>query len=298
MNESNLPGTPAVSNTTMRHSRWERWLPTLAYALTGVAFYPATVWLLRETLAHQQLFHALLVLMMGGMALGLEQRARLRLAFEFSLLSQVTLLLSYACMATFYWMGHPLLALASYTLAICSAVVFFFGQGVKRAAFTVLGTFALYMLLVLLLPVLDWPMRALAGKNAGWVLSLFGSSVHLELNQSLRVPELIMVHAGRPFHVAAECNGFGLLCASLLLSLMLALYRPLPWIDKGLLIIGAAFLGFIGNVLRIVVIILLAPSVGKHYLLMHEIVGIFFYYGALIAIWWLAAGWAKRTSRA
>jgi len=93
--------------------------------------------------------------------------------------------------------------------------------------------------------------------------------------------------------VAAECNGFGLLGTTLILTAAFILYRRVGWLDGFLLIPTGVFVAVVGNLLRILVIIGLAPHVGDRYLLMHEIVGTIVFYGALAVQWWLLVGFGK-----
>ncbi|MCD8483709.1 MAG: exosortase/archaeosortase family protein [Verrucomicrobia bacterium] len=99
---------------------------------------------------------------------------------------------------------------------------------------------------------------------------------------------LLLIVNDKPFHVAPECNGFGVMTSSILLTLLLIIHRQIGLLDKGLLLVGALTLAFAANILRIIIIVLLAPLVGtENYMLMHEIVGSITYYGCLIVIWLL-----------
>ena len=50
--------------------------------------------------------------------------------------------------------------------------------------------------------------------------------------QSDSGPMLILLNNGRPFHVAAECNGFGMISSCLLMTLIIVLYRRLSLFDR------------------------------------------------------------------
>jgi exosortase/archaeosortase family protein len=118
------------------------------------------------------------------------------------------------------------------------------------------------------------------------VLNLFGQSTQLGLvGQEAGPPMLILMVNEHPFHVASECNGFGVIMTSLLLALLLAIYRRLNVFDLGLNILAGVIIGFIFNILRIVIIVLLAPSMMEHYDLMHEIVGGLTYWACLVLVW-------------
>jgi exosortase/archaeosortase family protein len=133
---------------------------------------------------------------------------------------------------------------------------------------------------------LDWPLRGLAGQFSAETLALLGKPVQLGLiGLQEGPPKLILLVDKHPFHVASECNGFGVILTSLMLSLLLAIYRHRGPIGIFInLSIGLA-LGFFLNVLRIVIIVLLAPYLMDHYMLMHEVVGTITYWGSLLLIW-------------
>jgi exosortase/archaeosortase family protein len=133
---------------------------------------------------------------------------------------------------------------------------------------------------------LDWPLRSLAGQWSSYVLALTGQSTELGLvGQEAGPPMLILLVNEHPFHVASECNGFGVILTSLLLALLLAVYRRLRLFDIGLNLLAGVIIGFIFNILRIVIVVLLAPSLMEHYHLMHEIVGGITYWACLVLVW-------------
>ena len=133
---------------------------------------------------------------------------------------------------------------------------------------------------------LDWPLRSMAGKWSAYVLELIGQSAELGLfGQASEPPMLVLVVNEQPFNVASECNGFGVIITSLLLALLLAIHRRLNIFDLGLNLLAGAIIGFMFNIVRIVIIVLLAPSMMERYHLMHEIVGGFTYWACLISVW-------------
>lgn len=153
--------------------------------------------------------------------------------------------------------------------------------------------FALFGALLVALPFLDMPLRILAGKWSAHIFEWFRQETELGFVVREGVPMLLLVVNGRPFHVAAECNGFGLLGTCLILTVAFVAYRRVPWLDAILLLVAAAFLAVVGNLLRIFVIVLLAPHVGDHYFVMHEIVGTIVFYAFLALQWWLTVGFGR-----
>lgn len=158
-------------------------------------------------------------------------------------------------------------------------------------AFTVFGG------LLVTLPIFDLPLRMVAGKWSAQVLIWMQQDTHLEMVRQQGESFLLLFVNGRPFHVAAECNGFGLLGTSLILNAAFILYRRVGWFDAAILLVAGVFLAVVGNLLRILVIVWLAPSVGEHYLIMHEIVGTIVFYSCLALQWWLLTGYGKSPGR-
>lgn len=285
---------------------WPIMLATYLGAM--LIFYPLVRWLFRMTETSEQLLHALIVLAAAGFFLLMEKRRNLRLVLEHDQRSVLLLLGSFVLVAISMLLpvkptpgtvfSQAALLLVGFGLTLASLVRFTLGPQASRASRGFLVAFTVFMLLALALPVLDWPLRTLAGR---WSMNLLGwlghgaqlKLVNLSMDGALARPELVLSVAGRPFVVAAECNGFGLLSASLLLTTLLAVYRKLRAFDFFLVIILAVVTSFIANSLRILVIVLLAPRV-DNYLLMHEVVGLIFFYGALGFLWWFVYGFGVR----
>lgn len=289
----------AAQSSAAANVDWPIMLATYFGAM--LIFYPLIRWLFRATESSEQLLHALIVLGAAGMFLMLEKRRRLSLvlthdrrsvgllAASFSLVAVCLLPLNWA--APGYGFTQAALLLIAFGMTLAALVHYTLGAKVARAARGFIVAFTCFMFLALALPILDWPMRAIAGRWSMNLLGYLGYGTQLQL-ANIPSPELVLTVAGRPFVVAAECNGFGLLSASLLLTILLAIYRKLKAVDFLLVLFLAMVTAFIANTLRILVIILLAPRV-ENYLLMHEIVGLIFFYGALGFLWWFVYGFGR-----
>lgn len=179
------------------------------------------------------------------------------------------------------------LVLLSFCLAVTAVVSFVFGQVGVREFLPAIGGFFALGVLAGLFPTLDWPLRAIAGQQAGHLLALFGQSVELAA-VGHRPPELLLRVAGRSYLVATECNGFGLLTSAVLVATILAFQARLPGLSKVGLIALAVPIAIAGNFLRIVGIALVAPRVPVPYGLIHEGVGLIFYGAGLGLIWFIA----------
>ncbi|MEM8866793.1 MAG: exosortase/archaeosortase family protein [Verrucomicrobiota bacterium] len=284
------------------------WVHLLLFTCLSIAFWPLTKWFAQTAHEQSRIFHALIVLGLAAVflvrfgsvpindPLSLNRSASRAIVFTFSLL------LIHFCLgfvveqlpskvAGITSLGLGALTIAAYCSGIAAGILFLFGEGTKRVAYTVCGTFGAFIMLSMFMDLADWPLRTIAGQWSGNILSLLGRSSELGLlSQEGLPPKLILIVNDYPFHVASECNGFGIILTSLLIAVLLGLYHRLK-VPKFLLnLIISIFLGFAFNTLRIVIIVLLAPSMMSHYDLMHEIVGGIAFWGCLILIWLLLKG--------
>ncbi len=253
--------------------------------------WPILQWLVEQSAQHQQLWHALMVVGMAGLLLSGEKPTRWGLRWQLGGWALACLSGGLALLVFHFYRPSEFLLLLA-TSAILSGVGLILLGDEKRGEVLIFGVlFFLYALLVANRPDFDYPLRQWVGQHAAWLLQLAGKEVRLEWVVQAGQFELLLFYAGRVFRVAAECNGFGLISASLLLGLLLALHRKICWLDKILLLATGLILALVGNLLRILAIILLAPWAASHYHLMHEMVGMIFYYGVLILLWWISAGY-------
>ncbi|MFW6218434.1 MAG: archaeosortase/exosortase family protein [Verrucomicrobiota bacterium] len=280
------------------------WLHLFLFACLALAFWPMTRWVAATAHDQSRLLHALVVLALataflirfGGV--GVTQTLRLnRLSRRSLLLSYGLLLLGFAAQ----FLNPPGRGLLGWTLAstsiaaycsgIAAFVFFVFGENCRRIVLTVVTTFGAFLLISLSMDGLDWPLRTLAGQWSGALLELLGKQVELGLIRPEEgPPKLILLVDKHPFHVASECNGFGVILTSLLIALLLSLYRKTGPAGMALNLFVGISLGLAFNLLRIVVIVLLAPALMDHYMLMHEIVGGITYWACLALIWVLLKG--------
>jgi len=288
-----------------KRTQSEFWLNGLLYACLSIAFLPITLWVATSANEQSRILNALLVLAMAIFLLVLYNRIKVEAPLTLNKSARNTLLVSYALLSLcfisrqtiqpsseVFYLLSSLIAVPAYCFGIASLVLFIFGQGLRRITYTATGTLCAFMLLSILMTPLDWPLRTLAGKWSGMALSAAGKTVELGVQDSTAStpPQLILMVNEHPFHVASECNGFGVILTSLLLAVLLAIYRRLGPIDIALNLLSSITLGFIFNTLRILIIVLLAPSMMDHYHLMHEIVGTITYWSCLILIWIILNG--------
>lgn len=257
--------------------------------LSAFLFAPATLWLVEQTVLNEQLLHAFIVLGVAGAYLMMERKNRLELHLRFGNRATALLMASFIVLGIEVLFQWPALVLVAYCLAISGWLLFFFGDHLIRPVIALLSAFCGYVFVALLLPFFDWPLRTLAGRYSAALLDWFGRDVEFGLAR-LGEPKLLLVVDEKIFEVAPECNGFGMFSSCLLLGILLVFLRRIHWFDKVLAVSVAAFVGLLFNLVRIVVICLLAPFFPESYFVMHEVVGNIFFWGALAMVWWLIQG--------
>jgi exosortase/archaeosortase family protein len=270
------------------------WLHCVLFGLLGIALWPLTLWFAQTAHDQSRLLHALAVLAMASVLLVRFGGVTVRDPLLLNRAAQRALLVAYGFLIVSYlgqrltgslWLGW--LIIPAYCCALAAVVRFVFGEGTRWLTRTVAGTLCAFLFLSIWMAPLDWPLRSLAGQWSGYVLGLLGQSAELGLVRQAAgdPPMLILMVNKHPFHVAPECNGFGVILTSLLLALLLAIYRRLNPFDLALNLFAGVIIGFAFNILRIVIIVLLAPALMDHYHLMHEIVGGITYWACLALVW-------------
>jgi exosortase/archaeosortase family protein len=286
--ESSVTPTPAHAAA----SRSERWLAGGLLAATALAFCPVATWVTARTFAHEQLKQSFFITILAGVWIAWEQRGALRLKLQLERTGLVCILTAYACVAGALLLKAPLLVLTGLVAAAAGVVQIVFGERALRRAGPLIAAFGLLIVFVLLFPVLDWPLRKMAGVESVRLLQSFGMASHLQIVADPDV-KLLLVNPHGTFVVATECNGFGLISSSLLLGTICLLYRRAAWWKfPGLLALCLA-VAFTMNLLRIASIVALAPSFPGHYHAMHETAGIVALYTGLGAVW-LLTGWQPK----
>ncbi len=248
--------------------------------LTAVVFWPTAHWLTSQAFAHEQLKQSFFVVVLAGLWIGWEKRNTLHLDLRLSNATLGWLFASYALAGAAILFRAPLLVLAGLVAAVGGTVHYAFGPRALRRTLPLLAVFALFIICVLLFPVLDWPLRQMAGIESARFLKSLGLAPHLAVTPAPDV-RLLLLTANQSFVVATECNGFGLITSSLLLGTILLLYRHAPTWKYILLLPLCIALAFVFNFLRISAIVLLAPDFPGHYAAMHETAGLIALYAGL-----------------
>lgn len=270
-------------------ARWDagRLLALLLILCTVVAFWPVTEWLVREVAASQQIRQSFVLL---GAAAGLvawQHAHEWRLRLQAGNRALLLLGAAYACMVAAWWLHVSVFVLPAFAFGLAGCLHVAVGEEAWRFVKPLVIGFVACLVIILLFPVLDWPLRQMAGVNAARILHGIGFTpqLHVVLEPA---PKLILATGRNFFEVATECNGFGLITSGMVLALLAGGIagrhaRSFAW-----LVPASAFLGFAFNLLRILIICLLAPSFPQHYHALHETAGVLMLWAGLGLIGWLA----------
>jgi len=261
----------------------------VVWVAVGLVFAPSLIGLAGIAGARDQLRDAAMVLIFALIFLIRERPEAAQLALRFS--PKATIFLGASCLASAASgiLGKPLLLVAGLGLLAGAVLLFLFGDELIGPATGLAVAFSGFVMLAVVFPLADLPLRIFAGKASAALLDFFGAQATLGF--SGEPAKLILISNGRPFEVAPECNGFGITSSCILLGLLLAFSRRLRILDKVLIVALAPLLGLFSNALRILGIVLLAPMMGAEgYHLMHEAVGITLFLGTLAFVWWLVSG--------
>ena len=147
--------------------------------------------------------------------------------------------------------------------------------------------------MLVFVPSLDELLRTVAAYCSAWALSLAG--IQADIVQGAAPFHIVLVaeKGAGVFDVATECNGFGIILSSVVVSIVLTLRRRYPWgLAAGLLVLSAV-LGLAFNTLRIVAIAVASLQTDVDYGLIHEGLGTVVYLVALGVVYRLI-GWASR----
>ena len=277
----------------------------IAVGCALVVFAPMFVFLFDALAESSQLRDAIVILICGLMVIGIEQGIRPNFP-KLSTQSITTLFASYSLVyinfyvvkanfptftefgvIEFAYFAYVLLTFAAFATFLASLGFMFFTS--KRYVVAISGGFFGFSILSMIFQFADLPLRVLAGRAAGYVLSLFGDNVSLLMYKG-EVPQIALQVNEKSYLVATECNGFGIISSCLVLSIVMALFRKsIPFWCRATTILGGILIGFLANTVRIVAIVSVSLMIGnKHYYFYHEALGYLFFAIALVATWKLS----------
>jgi exosortase len=259
--------------------------------LVGLVYVPLLHWLGWETLHTQQLVNGAFLVFFALVICVRDAVDELRFDPQVGAHGIGLIALAFVCLGVASrWHSMSLaFLLLSACLAFAGIVSLVLGQAGARQFLPALSAFFVFGVLVGLVPRLDWPLRAMAARQAGSLLATLGVPVKIGLEAG-QPAQLFLSVKDRVFVVATECNGFGLLTASLIVATTLAFQYRLPWVQKLSLWALAVPIAIVCNFVRIVSICLVAPQVALPYGFVHETLGLIFYFLGLGLIWKIAGG--------
>jgi len=259
--------------------------------ITTLSFATVVHWLFRQTLLHQQLQSALSMLFFVAVVLLKEKHHCFKLKFTVTPLALyyigiASVILYFGhCFFSNKFIFSAFATFVSCGFAFASWIIVIFGECYHKHALQVLGLFVLYSVIVVCLPILDWPLRTIAGTHAAWLLNTIGYNCKLQIETNQNITNLIISMNQYKFNVAAQCNGYGMLGSISLVAMLLLYFEKNPILTKIFYWFCSLCLAILLNILRIVIICILAKKVGKHYHLMHETVGYTMLILALLIVW-------------
>lgn len=256
-------------------------------ALTVAVFWPAASWLATQAFAREQLKQSFFIVLVAGAWIAWEKRSLLQVDLQLSNRTLLWFFLSYVLAVGAMLTKAPLPFLMGLVAALAGVINYVFGRQALRRTLPLLAVSALLVVCVLLFPVLDWPLRQMAGIEAARLLKALGLAPQLGIWFGDPPPKLILTAGRQSFVVATECNGFGLITSGLLLGLIRLFYHRATWRRFVLLLPLCVAVGFGFNLLRITSIVLLAPRFPGHYLALHETAGYLMLYAGMATVWWL-----------
>ncbi len=266
----------------------DRWLAWCLVAMTMAIFWPVTRWLVAETAARQQIRQGAILLAGAAALVVWQHRGELRVKGDLCNRTLALLAAAFAAVALAGLAKLGLLVLPGFALALAGCLQALFGREAYRFFRPLVAGVASLFVIIIAFPILDWPLRQLAGVGAAGVLAKLGLAPNLALAGTAADPQLVLAVAGGHFLVATECNGFGLITSGALVALLAGgIAGRSGWTVAALVPAGMA-VGFVFNLLRILVISTTARYFPGHYDVLHEVAGTLALWAGLGLVGWIA----------
>src|SRR5271154_3954686 len=161
--------------------------------LIGLLYLPLLHWLGATTIHTQQLFNGALLVLLALVYCVRDAAYDLRPVPQISNQGIGLVALALGCL----WLGTkwqswllPLVVLSA-CLSFAGVVSFLFGRVGVRQFLPALGAFFVFGILAGMVPTLDWPLRAMAGRYAAAFLTSLGAPVKIALEQG-QPPRLLL----------------------------------------------------------------------------------------------------------
>ena len=277
--------SPSLLRSRLREADF--WLGIVVLTATSLTLWPVFRWLVAGTLAQDRLWHAFIILAMFSFALLYKRERMPPLSLTLTTPAIRCLIASYALILLALLTQWTALLLPAACVVLAALFFFISDQFRPRLVAALVGAFGGFVALSWLMDPLDWPLRMVAGMTSQSFFDWIGNSAQLGIIGGPDGPRLILAVSKQLFEVAPECNGFGVITSSLLLTTLVGIYNGLRAGGLVLWLLLALIIGLFMNWLRIAIIVTLAPHMMKHYDLMHEIVGGTTYWATLLGLWFL-----------
>lgn len=284
--ESTTPSDAPEGNEPGR--RWPQPMAWVLLICTGVLFWPLTRWVVEASVERDQIRQGAVLLLAAAGLVVWQHRGDLRFATEIGNRALLLLGGAFLCAGLAGVLHIGWFMLPAVTLGLAGSLQLIFAEEGYRFLRPLVGGALGLVLIVIAFPLLDWPLRQLAGVEAARVLAALGLTPQLALTGTAAEPQLLLNTGKQTFLVATECNGFGLITSGALLGLLAGgICGRRGWVLP-LLVVAGLLAGFVFNLLRILIITQLAPFMPGHYHTMHEIVGTLMLWAGLGFVGWLA----------
>lgn len=255
---------------------------------TAAVFWPVTRWLVAETAARAQIRQGAMLLGAAAALVVWRHRGELRVKGDLCNRTLLLLAAAFGVTAAAGFLGWSWLVLPGFALALAGCVQALFGGETYRFFRPLVAGVVALCVIIVAFPILDWPLRQLAGLGAALVQAKLGFAPNLALAGTPENPQLVLSVAGGHFLVATECNGFGLITSGALVALLAGgIAGRRGWAIAALVPAGMA-IGFLFNLLRIFVISTTARYLPGHYDSLHEVAGTLALWAGLGLVGWLA----------
>lgn len=257
-------------------------------AATLAVFWPVTRWLVAEATARSQIRQAALLLAAAAGLIAWQHRDELRIRGDLGNRTLLLLAAAFGAVGAAGLAGWSWLVLPGLALAIAGCLQALFGAESSRFFRPLVAGVVGLCVIVVAFPILDWPLRQLAGGGAAWLQARLGFAPHLRVTGAADDPQLILSVAGGNFLVATECNGFGLITSGALVAMLAGGIAGRRWWTIAALVPLGLAVGFVFNLFRIFVISTTARYLPGRYDLLHEVAGIAALWAGLGLIGWIA----------
>ena len=265
------------------------WYGLILFGLTAAIFLPVFHWLAEQTISRDQIQYSVIILAAALAVTLWRERKTIRFRFKLSRTCLGWVAAAYLLGALAILLRQPFPLLIGFLVAFVAAAVFLVGdEHFKLSLYLALGC-AAFLIIVLLFPLLDLPLRKLAGVQAAYFLHLLGYETQIGLVAESGYPTILLLVDGEAYRVATECNGFGLITSCGLLAFLVVLTGKESFVWKSILVLSAGLVGYLLNIVRIIAICTVAPNFPDHYVLTHEIIGTGALWLGVGITWWLVS---------